>query len=249
MKAFRQTVITLFVFLPGSCLQAQDIRVGVASNFRVAARAIADDFERSHSFRVILIPGSTGKLYAQIVNGAPVDVFLAADAKRPEMLEQANRIVPGSRFSYVYGRLALWHRNPGRLIMNSNTLTHADFRFLAIANPVLAPYGEAARQVLANTGHWEGVQGRLVMGENVGQVYQFIATGNADLGFVALAQLRQPGRTVSEASFWLVPETLHSRIDQQAVLIRETEGGQAFLAYMQSQQAKGIIQAHGYSTP
>ena len=181
--------------LSGGICHADDLRVAVASNFRVAAEVLAHDFEQSHGVRVILIPGSTGKHYAQIFNGAPVDVFLAADARRPKLLEDAALGVPGSRFTYAVGRLALWSPGADKKGIDERTLSRNSFRFLAIANPGLAPYGAAAQSMLKATGTWDDVEGRLVMGENVSQAYQFVATGNADLGFVSLSQLIQPGRT------------------------------------------------------
>jgi molybdate transport system substrate-binding protein len=237
----------LFGALPAA-VQAAEFRVAVASNFRGAAREITAGFEAASGHRAVLIFGSTGKHYAQIVNGAPFEVFLAADAARPERLERSGHAVPGTRFTYALGRLALWSADAERVVDGAALLQQGDFRCLAIANPRLAPYGTAAQQVLEARGLWADLQPRLATAENVAQAYQFVASGNAEVGLVAWPLLLQ-GEAGPTGSWWRVPETLHAPIAQQAVLLRENPGGRAFLAYLRGAEALAILRARGYGVP
>jgi molybdate transport system substrate-binding protein len=224
---------------------ADEIRVATASNFRGAMAALARSFEQTHPHEVVPIYGSTGKHYAQIVNGAPFDAFLAADNRRPERLEQEGLAVPGSRFTYATGILVLWSPradfvDPEGLVLRSGRFVH-----LSIANPDLAPYGAAAREVLESLGLWSELGPRLVLGENVGQAFLFVSSGGADLGFVAGSQL-VAGPGMRNGSSWRVPEDLHQPIEQQAVLLRESEAARAFLAFIRTAAAARIIRDHGY---
>lgn len=233
--------------VPGT-LQAAEFRVAVASNFRGAAQEIAAGFDAASGHRTVLIFGSTGKHYAQIVNGAPFDVFLAADAERPERLERSGHAVAGTRFTYALGRLALWSADPERVVDGAALLKQGDFRRLAIANPVLAPYGRAARETLEALAAWRAAEPRLVTGDNVAQAYQFAASGNAEIGLVAWSLLLQ-GEAGPGGSWWQVPESLHAPIAQQAVLLRENPGGRAFLEYLRGPDALAILRARGYGVP
>ncbi|MDJ0834169.1 MAG: molybdate ABC transporter substrate-binding protein [Gammaproteobacteria bacterium] len=228
-------------------LAAEEIRVAAASNFKHALEAITRQFETRSGHKVRLIYASTGKLYAQIVNAAPFDIFLAADSRRPQLLEQQGHIVEASRFTYAIGRLVLWTPEPGRLQQPIETLRRAEFSRLAIANPKLAPYGEAAQQLLEAEDLWQPLQRKLVRGENVGQAYQFVKTGNAQLGFVAQALLKRPG-VKPEGSHWLVPQSMHSPIRQQAVLLRDSPATRAFIDFMRSQQVINILTDFGYDS-
>ena len=232
---------------PGQ-VQGDEIRVAAASNSRAVLQELAVRFEKSTDHELVLIFGSTGKHYAQIVNGAPFDVFLAADAERPQKLEAAGLTVKGSRFTYALGRLVLWSADDGLVDAESRTLETADFRRLAIANPGLAPYGRAALEVIGNVGQREGVEGKLVMGENVGQAFQFVVSGNAELGLVAWSQLHQDNRPM-QGSWWLVPESLHEPIEQQAVQVKAGKAAQDFLAFLRSEKAIEIFRAYGYGVP
>jgi len=235
--------------LTGSGLASADtIRVAVASNFVDPLRPIAQHFEAGTGHTVILSPGSTGKLFAQIVNGAPFDAFLAADTERPARLERDGLAVPGSRFTYAVGRLMLWSPRPGYVDDQGTVLETGRFRYLAIANPELAPYGRAAREVLESRGLWNALQGRLVRGENIGQAFQFVNSGNAELGFLAYAQIRRPGHTVA-GSGWLVPQSLHAPIAQQAVLLKHHDAARAFLLFLRSETATEILRGFGYGKP
>jgi len=221
-----------------------NLRIAVAANFAPTLEQLAEDFRRQRPLAVTLVPGSTGKHYAQIRHGAPFDAFFAADAARPERLEQEGRIVPGSRFTYALGCLALWSPDPDRIDADGRVLAGDGFRRLAIANPRLAPYGRAAREVLEGLGLWSRLQPRLVRGENIAQAFQYVASGNAELGFVARSQVvDRPG------SRWLPAPVSHAPIVQQAVLLRDSEAGRAFLDFVRSPAARARIRAAGYGLP
>lgn len=228
---------------------ADEIRVAVASNFATTSEAIAQRFEEITDHTIILVFGSTGKHYAQIRNGAPFEVFFAADARRPEMLESAGLTVPESRFTYAVGRLVLWSLDEGYVDAKGQVLEAGDFRHIAIANPELAPYGRAAQEMLQSRGLWASLELRLVRGENIGQAFQFVKSGNAELGLVALSQLTSPERESEAGSRWVVPETLHSPIQQQAVLLADTAAARSFLEFTKSSEARSIIRSHGYKAP
>lgn len=244
----RSTLLLLVVSLlvPGHAI-AEDIRLAVASNFAGAMKAIVHAFETEAEHTVKLSFGSTGKHYAQIKNGAPFDAFFAADTRRPELLEQEGFAIGGTRFTYAIGRLALWSPRAGYVDVDGNVLEARNFRFLAIANPRLAPYGEAAREVLQARGSWDGLSDRLVRGENVSQAFQFVASGNAELGFVAYSQVAQLDMSV-EGSMWEVPRDLYSPIEQQAVLLTDNAAAREFLRFVRGGEASNIIRAHGYDT-
>lgn len=239
-------ILTSFLlFIPSRTL-ADEIRVAVASNFRYTMSELADLFEQTSGHRVILISGSTGKHYAQIMNGAPFDAFFAADSARPSRLEAEQKAVAGSRFTYAMGKLVLWSPVEGYVDSRGEILKNGGFRHLAIANPTLAPYGEAARQVLEVLGLMQDLGDRLVSGENIGQAFLFVNSGNAQLGFVAWSQLKR-NDLPAKGSFWLVPENLYPPIEQQAVLLRDNEAAEAFMSFIRSGKAARIIRAHGYS--
>jgi molybdate transport system substrate-binding protein len=239
--------VFLTILLAPPSLLADEVRVAVASNFRPAMNATVERFEQQSGHEVTLVSGSTGKHYAQIVNGAPFDAFFAADAARPRRLETEQRIVPGSRFTYAIGELVLWSPDPARIDAEGRVLRTGAFAHLAIANPGLAPYGAAARQVLQRLGLWELLAERLVRGENIGQTFQFVITGNAELGFVARAQLAQ--QPAFGGSSWEPPQSLYDPIEQQAVLLRDSPAGQAFMAFVKSEEARALIRAYGYDVP
>ena len=228
---------------------AAEIRVAVASNFANAAAALAHRFEAISEHQVTLVYGSTGKHYAQIRNGAPFEAFFAADARHPEMLESDGLAVSGSRFTYAIGRLVLWSPEDGYVDGRGQVLEVGDFRHLAIANPRLAPYGLAAQEVLESRGLWENLEQRLVRGENIGQAFQFVKSGNAELGLVALSQVTSPESQPETGSRWLVPEGLHTPIRQQAVLLEDSAATRAFGEFIRSAEARSIIRSFGYQTP
>jgi molybdate transport system substrate-binding protein len=226
---------------------AETATVAVASNFVTALDAISEAFQSATSHELIVTAGSTGQLYAQIANGAPFDVFLAGDAQRPQLLAAAELGEPGTRFTYASGRLVLWSANASAFPELGLEILESDrFRWIAIANPRLAPYGAAAREVLHNLGLWESLQDRIVVGQNVAQAFAMTETRGADLGLVALSQALSYRRS---ASYFVVPESLHEPIRQDAILLsraRENPAAKAFISFLETRPAKDIIEAHGY---
>ncbi|MEM7429429.1 MAG: molybdate ABC transporter substrate-binding protein [Pseudomonadota bacterium] len=224
---------------------AAEALVAAASNFSQALENLQREFETNSGHKLKISLGSTGKLYAQIVNGAPFDVFLSADQERAEKLEQAGKAAPGSRFTYAVGRLVLWHPGgkSGRAVLEAGGL-----RNLAIAHPDLAPYGTASVETLERLGMKERLTDKLVIGENIGQTFAFVASGNAEAGFVAASQLAQ--REEPEEAIWAVPPEMHSPILQDAVLLargQSNPAAAAFFRFLQSPEARTIIRASGYA--
>lgn len=231
-------------------LSADEIRLAVASNFLGPVQEIARVFERESGHKVLISAGSTGKLYAQIVNGAPYDLFLAANTREPRRLEEDQRIQPGSRYTYAIGVLALWAPMVGDTSADDPmaVLAAADGQRVAIANPQTAPYGAAAEAVLKAWGQWDKLQGRIIRGENIAQAYQFTASGNAGFGFVALSQLLST-KQVPGGRYWRIDDTLYPPIRQQLVILKRAAAkpaAQAFRDYLGSADARAMIQASGY---
>ena len=224
---------------------ADEIRVAVAANFASTMNELVRLFERSTGDKVLVSSGSTGAHYAQIRNGAPFEVFFAADVRRPKLLEDEGVAIPGSRFTYAVGRVALWSRQPNLVDSEGRVLENGSFRHLAIANPDLAPYGAAARAILERRGLWQPLQDRIVRGQDIGQTFSFVYSGSAELGFVAYSQLLHPGRPVV-GSYWLVPQDLNPPIKQQAVLLKDVPAARRFLDFVKSDEAKAVIQGFGY---
>jgi len=229
---------------------AQPVQVAVAANFLSTARILAAEFTQRTGTPVKISVGSTGKLYAQIENGAPYDAFLAADARRPNLLEDDGLTSSEGPFTYAIGRLVLWSPNPKWVEGMPRALARPAFRKLAIANPETAPYGAAARATLERLGYWDSLQPALVRGENIGQAFQFVASGNAQLGFVALSQVLALKGTSHK--YWAVPGDLYEPIDQQAVALTNGDnalGGKAFLQFLRSPAARKVIRSAGYGLP
>lgn len=227
------------------------VSVAVAANFTMTVRKLAPEFERRSGHALLLSFGSTGKLATQIHNGAPFDVFLSADDVQPRQLVTAGLAVADTQFTYAFGRLVLWSPQPGLVDDKGEILRTGHFAKLAIANPKIAPYGAAARQVLRKLGVWPRLEARLVYGENIAQTFQFVSTGNAALGFVALAQLSGLD-AATQGSRWRVPAALHAPLRQDAVLLRHgaaNTGARAFLGFLQSPAARAVIAADGYEVP
>jgi molybdate transport system substrate-binding protein len=226
---------------------AESVHVAVATNFAATCKEIGDAFTAASQHEVVVSDGSSGKLAAQIANGAPFEVFLSADALRPAKLEAEKHAVMGTRFVYAIGKLVLWSARPD-YVTGEATLHGDDFQHLAIASPELAPYGAAARDVLQHLQLWDRLQPKLVRGEDIGQAFHFVSTGNAELGFVALAQIAGN----QDGSRWLVPQELYAPIEQQAVLLlpgREDPAARAFLDFVQGDAARARIEAAGYGVP
>jgi molybdate transport system substrate-binding protein len=227
---------------------ADTVVVAVAANFTAPMQRIAAEFAKDTGHQASLAFGGTGKLYAQISNDAPFEVFLAADDETPARLIRETLAVAGSQFTYATGKLVLWSPSAGYVDSQGEVLKHGSFRHLALANPKTAPYGAAAVDVLKHLGLLETLQPRLVQGENIAQTHQFVSTGNAELGFVALAQVFRAGR-LSGGSAWMVPSRLHAPIRQDAVLLakgRHNPAARQLLDYLKGDKAQGIMRAFGY---
>jgi molybdate transport system substrate-binding protein len=246
------TFLLIFIGLNSTQAFADEVRVAVASNFYPAMKEIALQYElkkskTSENHKIVLIPGSSGRHYAQIMNGAPFDLFFSADKVRPILLEKKGISENGSRFTYALGKLVLWSSLDG-FVEKEERLYHKDLRFIAIANPKIAPYGVAAKEALISINLWEGMKSKLIRGENIAQTFQFVNSGNAKLGFVSYSQLMNPNYPVG-GSFWMVPQSLYKPIEQQAVLLRESLLGKDFLSFMRTDQSLKIISKFGYDLP
>lgn len=231
-----------------SCAYADEVTVAVAANFTAPMQRIAQAFEQDTGHKAVLAFGSTGKFYAQIKNGAPFHVLLSADDETPALLEKEGATVTGSRLTYAIGRLVLWSKQPGLVDAQGEVLRQGSFTRLAVADPKLAPYGQAAFETLDAMGLTAQVRPKLVQGESISQAYQFVATGNAPLGFVALSQVFADG-AFKEGSAWVVPANLHKPLRQDAVLLaaaRDRPAAAALLAYLRSPKATAIIRSFGY---
>ena len=234
-------------------LPAAELHVAVAANFVGTLQQLAPVFEQASAHRLIISPGSSGQLYAQIRQGAPFDVFLSADAEKPLLLERDGLTVPGSRFTYAIGALVLWSSRPGLIDPAGHVLQEHPHRLTALANPQTAPYGTAAQQVLTKLALWDELnqQHRIVIGENITQTWQFAATGNADLAFVALSQVLGPDGTISGSS-WVVPTSMYQPIEQAAVVLESTRqqaAAEAFMRWLRSDpKALAMIRSAGYRT-
>lgn len=248
-RAASAATAILAIVIMSATAHGEEATLAVASNFTEVIEVLVDDFETASGHELTVSTGSTGQLYAQIVNGAPFDVFLAADRERPERLEEEGAAVAGSRFTYAVGKIALWSPQPDLIAQSGEEYLRAgDFRSLAIANPELAPYGIAARQTLEALGLWDELQARIVMGENIGQTHAMVATGNAQAGFVALSYVLSPANE-RPGSRWDVPAELYAPINQDAVLLERAKDNAAaveFMDYLKSESARSTIENHGY---
>ena len=219
-----------------------EVRIAVASNFAEVTFPLGQAFMQKTGHHPIVSYASTGKLYAQIINGAPFEVFLAADRERPRQLEVHGVAVPGTRFTYAVGQLVLWSKTVP--LESGAELAGLEFDHLAIANEKFAPYGRAAMEYLGHLGLWEDVQPRLVRGENIGQAFQFVHSGTAEVGLVARTHVMD-----REGFSYVVPSGLYAAIDQQVVMLKESDIARAFLVFLQSRNAQEIIRSHGYQIP
>ena len=233
--------------------QAAEVTVAVTANFSAPMQKIAQAFEKDTGYKALLAFGSTGKFYAQIKNGAPFSILLAADDETPLRLEKEGATVVGARFTYAIGRLALWSKNPnlvddkGQVLLES--ADKSSFKRLAIADPKLAPYGAAALEVMQRTGVFTRLSSKLVQGDSIGQAFQFVVTENAELGFVALSQIWMEGR-ITQGSAWVVPQNLYTPLKQDAVLLQTGKANPAALAlmqYLRSDVAQTIVRSYGYA--
>lgn len=242
------TGLVAFGLAAGSA-SADEVQVAVAANFTAPMQKIAADFEKDSGHKALLSFGATGSFYVQIRNGAPFDILLAADAETPAKLEKEGLGVPGSRFTYAIGKLVLWSAKPGFVDGKGDVLNKGDFRHVAIANPKLAPYGAAAMEALTRLGLLSAIQPKFVQGENIAQTYQFIATGNAELGFVALSQVLNKEGKLASGSAWVVPASLYMPIRQDAVILahgKDKVAAAALMKYLRGDKARAVIKSYGY---
>jgi molybdate transport system substrate-binding protein len=244
-------LLILLAFTPlavvPQALASQRVAVAVSTNFLTTAEELSDAFTAASGTRVALTSGVTGKLSAQITQGAPFDVFLSADATTPERLAAEGHALADRRFTYAFGRLALHARDPALLAGGDlkAALEAPGLRFLAIANPDLAPYGRAAMEVLEEFALVEALEGRLALGQNVGQAFALVDSGAADIGLVALSSVID----LPPETHIVVPEGMHAPIRQDAILLKRGDGNAgaaAFLEFLKSPQAAAIMQRHGY---
>ena len=245
MKRLFALLVSLFT---AAGLHAGEVQVAIAANFTAPMQQIASEFEKDTGHKAVLSFGATGKFYAQIVNGAPFEVFLAADDTTPAKLEKEGHVVPGSRFTYAVGKLVLWSSKPDLVDAKGAVLKGGNVNKLSIANPKTAPYGVAAIETLKKLNLLEAMQPKFVQGENISQALQFVATGNADLGFVALSQVFKEGK-LNSGSAWIVPSGYHEPIHQDAAILakgRDNAAATALLTYLKGDKAKAVIRSFGY---
>lgn len=241
-------IALLSIVLASSSLQAAEVRVAVATNFAQPLKTIATEFEKETGHKLSITPGATGKLYAQITNGAPFEVLLAADDETPARLEKEGKAIIGTRFTYATGRLVLWSAQTDLVDEGGTILKTGSFQYLAIANPKVAPYGVAAVQTMQKLGVLSQLESKIVQGENIAQTQQFVFTGNAQLGFLALSQVVENGKLKS-GSAWIVPENLHEKLRQDAVLLnpgKNSVAATALLEFMKTDKVRKIIASYGY---
>jgi len=227
---------------------ADEVQVAVAANFTAPIQAIAKDFEKDTGHKLVASFGATGQFYTQIKNGAPFEVFLSADDTTPAKLEQEGESVKGTRFTYAVGTLALWSARDGYVDDKGEVLKGNTFEHLSIANPKAAPYGLAATQVLDTLGLTDAIKPKIVEGQSITQAYQFVSTGNAELGFVALSQIFKDGKLTS-GSAWIVPANLHEPIKQDAVILnkgKDNAAAKALIEYLKGPKAAAVIKSFGY---
>ena len=251
LKALTLIVFCQFFFLNEAI--ADEIKIAVASNFYPTMKELVTHFESitpnsDTTNNIVLISGSSGKHYAQILNGAPFDLFFSADKLRPNMLEKEDVFNNQSRFTYALGKLALWSPFNEYVDSDGQVLYTDDFRFLAIANPKIAPYGVASKETLTSMNLWQDMEEKLVRGENIAQTFQFAKSGNAKLGFVSYSQILSLNSS-SEGSYWLVPQDMYQPIEQQAILLKDSSLGKDFLSFIMSDEALDIIKRNGYDLP
>ncbi|MEO7640508.1 MAG: molybdate ABC transporter substrate-binding protein [Ramlibacter sp.] len=241
-------LLALAVMITGTVAHATDVSVAVAANFTAPMQKIAVEFEKDTGHKATLAFGATGAFHAQIKNGAPFQLLLAADDETPAKLEKENFAISGTRFTYATGRLVLWSAQPGVVDARGEVLSRPGTGKIAIANPKLAPYGAAAIEAMTKLGQLEKLQPRFVEGANIGQTFQFVSSGNAPMGFVALSQV-MTGGVISKGSSWVVPANMHAPIRQDAIVLnpgKDNAAAAALMAYLRGDKARAIIRSFGY---
>ena len=250
LKRLRRSSLVSALAIVTLAAQAGEVQVAVAANFVLPLQAVAAGFGAATGHTLKISAGATGKLYAQIVAGAPFEVLFAADDETPKRLIAEGHALAGSNFSYAIGQLVLWSARPGVVDDQGAVLGAGRFAHLAIANPKVAPYGAAALQVIEARGLSAALTPKLVTAQSIAQAFQFVASGNAELGFVALSQVAVPGKPAA-GSYWRVPQPLYGEIRQDAVLLKAGAGNaaaRALLAYLKSPPAQALIRSFGYGS-
>ena len=246
--AYLHLIFVLATLLFASAAQAAEVKVAVAANFAQTLKDIAVEFEKDTGHKISISQGASGKFYAQISNGAPFEVFLSADDETPTKLVREGKAIAGSQFTYATGRLVLWSPDATLVDQEASVLKSEKFRHLAIANAKVAPYGMAAVQTMQKLGLLAKLEPRVVQGESIAQAFQFVSSGNAQLGFVALSQVWENGQLKS-GSAWMVPEAMHEPLHQDAVLLnpgKEVPAANSLLNYLKSDKARKIMERYGY---
>ena len=243
MKLISIAIIIFFFGIAPVSANDETVHIAVASNFASTLEKLSESFSKKTGHKTLITKGATGILYNQITHGAPFDIFLSADASRPQLLEKEGMVISNNRFTYAVGILALWHPSSqntvSKYILNNKNIKH-----LAIANPALAPYGLAAKETLIHEELWQDKQQELLFGNNISQAFHFTASGNNTAGFVALSQLLK--RQIPVSHYWVIPETYHAPINQQAVLLNNFPAATEFMGFLKSNTARKLIIADGY---
>ena len=246
---FKTTLAVSVLSLTGiSMAWAGEVQVAVAANFTKPMEKIAEDFFKATDHKAVLSFGATGKFVEQIKQGAPFEVLLAADQKNPIKLENEQLAVPKSRYTYAIGKLVLWSAKPDLVDDKGNVLKTGGFEHIAIADPKTAPYGKAAMNVMEKLGALDALKPKMVQGESIAQAKEFVSSGNAELGFVALSQVIKDGK-IAEGSGWMVPQDLYAPLYQDAILLKTGENNaaaKALMDYLKTEPAQAVIKAYGY---
>lgn len=246
-----RTLISSLTLFCATIAYADEVQVAVGANFNAPMKIIAADFEKDTGHKAVISLGTVGKFFAQIKSGAPYEVLVSSDKETPDKLVAEGLAIESTRRTYAVGKLVLWSAKPGYIDAKGEVLKKGDFRHLALANPKLAVYGAAAQEAMKRMGVLGIVQPRVVLAENLTQAYQFIATGNAELGFVALSQVIGKDGRITDGSYWMVPEDLYPRIRQDAIVLnpgKHKPAAKALVEYLTSPKARAVIRAHGYET-
>lgn len=255
----RRTVVALSGLLVGTLLLAAprevgaaEVQVAVAANFTAPMQKIAADFEAETGHKAVLAFGTVGKFYSQMKAGAPFEVLVSSDRETPDALVRDGLAIGETRFTYAIGKLALWSATPGFVDDKGEVLRTGIFQHLALANPKLAVYGAAGQAVMKRLRVWEAIEPKLVTAENITQAYQFVASGNAELGFVASSQIVGPDGKVSKGSTWMVPADLYPPLAQDVILLtpgKDSAAAKALVEHLRSDKARAIIRSYGYDLP
>jgi molybdate transport system substrate-binding protein len=248
MRYFLRSAFTVIFTLPFATICADELQVAAAANFTDAVQTLAPEFEKQYGHKLVPVFGSTGKFYLQIKHGAPFEVFLAADMRHPQLLESEGLAVAGSRFTYASGKIVLWSPKENYVDTAGKVIEGSAFKFVALANPDVAPYGLAAKEYLIAQKLWNKLQGRLTLGQDIGQAFAFVQTGNAELGFVALSQIQLPGKKIP-GSYYIIPSQYYKPLEQQAIQLKQTRAAREFLQFLKNDVTKKIIRGHGYTVP